>query len=157
MVQHADIDHTGIPGVPTGSSGGTPVGQKIVRATSNYTTTSATFVDVDAANLTLTITTEARRVLIGVVATAANSDAAGRMDLGIKVDGSMPNGAWIRRSAHDANEFMNGSFTFLSDVLTAASHSFVLQFARGGSGTLTLNADATNPLEFWVMETMLEA
>jgi len=140
-----------------------PVAGKIVRtanaaAGNDYSTTSSTLVDVDATNLTINLTTLARRVMVGVVATGANSNATGRMDLAFKIDGSVPNGAHIEVSQHsETANFMNLSFVYLSDVLTAASHAFVLQFARGAAGTGVLNANATNNLEFWVAETMITA
>lgn len=135
-----------------------PVGAKIVRVAADYTTSSGTLADVDAANLTINLTTLARRVMVGVVATGANSNATGRCDLAFKIDGSVPNGAHIEVSQHsETSNFMNLSYIFLTDVLTAASHAFVLQFARGAAGTFTLNANATNNLEFWAVETLLTA
>ena len=153
MVQHADIDHTGLTGVGGSVS---LVAQKIVRTSADYTTTSATLVDVDTANLTITLTTGARRCLVGLTGTGTNSSASGRMDVAFEIDGAVPNGAFMLISQHSevANP-MNISMVFLTDVLTAASHDFVLQFARGSAGTGTLFASTTQPLCFYVVETLL--
>lgn len=151
-------DDAGTESGLVGAGSAAPVGSKIVRTAADYTTTSATLVDVDAANLTITVTTLARRVMVGLSATGANSNATGRCDVAIKIDGSVPNGATHQISQHsETGNFMNLSFVFLTDVLSAGSHSFVLQFARGAAGTFTLNANSTNPLCLWVAETMIVA
>ena len=88
MVDHATIDHTGITGV----GGAALTAAKYTRSSANYTTTSATFVHVDGTNLALTITTGARRVMIGLVGTISNSGTNTNMfdidmDAGTKLSG----------------------------------------------------------------------
>ena len=67
------------------AGGGTALASASARITAgNYTTTSTTFVNVDATNLNFTITTVAHRVMITLVATGA----VRALNLGAPVDGA---------------------------------------------------------------------
>ena len=76
MVQHADIDHSGLTGIPAA-----PQSARHVRSAGDYTTTSTTFVDVDATNMSLTITTGARRCMVGFVGSGYSTNASGSISL----------------------------------------------------------------------------
>lgn len=113
---------------------------KYKRTAGDYSTTSNTFVDVDATNLALSITTGARRVLVVLTAAGFNTSAADYVMLDVDLDGSRMVGGTnglIFESAN-ASEPVNCSFSIISDVLTAASHTFKLQFRRASAGTVTL-------------------
>lgn len=126
---------------------------RVVRSSGNITTTSTSFVDVTGASIT--ITTGARKCLVGVVGVAHNSDVAGQVVLDVNIDGTREGAAAttgllnVRQHA-TASEHMNISFTHLTDTLTAASHTFKLQWLVG-TGTATILA--SDPVfVFWVAE-----
>lgn len=108
------------------------------RTAGDYSTTSNTFGDVDATNLALAITTGARRVLVSLSASGLHS-GADYVCLDVDLDGSRmiggTHGRWFKGVT---NEPVNCSFTLISDVLSAASHTFKLQFKRVSTGTVTL-------------------
>jgi hypothetical protein len=131
------------------------------RTSGSYTTTSATFVDVDNTNLALTITTLARRVLIGftgtikhssTVATSFTVDLDGT-NLGAAL-GSTGYGGLVTARPGTANFEGNVSFTFLTDVLTAASHTFKLQWVTAAATATLYGTTGTvnNYCQFWVAE-----
>lgn len=211
MVQHSDIDHTGITGIGSGdvatdsiydakgdlpvgtgantaakltagsngkylvaASGETtgllwqaaPVGASYKRTSGNYTTTSTSFVDVDGTNLALTITTLARRVMIGFTGSIKHS-AANATSLTVDLDGTNL-GAAVGSAGYgglvtvrpSTNNFEgDASFTFLTDVLSAGSHTFKLQWVTAAAtATLPGSTGSTGSYcQFWVAETLLIA
>jgi hypothetical protein len=142
-----------------------PVGAAYRRSSANYTTTSTTFADVDATNLALTITTLARRVQIGLVGSIQSTVAGDGAALDVLIDAAYASAgatagvmAVICTSA-TASRRVNASFIWMSDVLSAGSHTFKLQWRRSlGSGTLSMIGDSTDQvMQFWVEETLLTA
>jgi hypothetical protein len=128
------------------------------RTSATYTTNSTSFVDVDGTNLALAITTLARRVRVNLQATGlspATANAFTRLDIdidGARVGGT--NGLVSHRNANDTTQRVwNASFTYLTDVLTAASHTFKLQWmvSAGTASLLGVSSDVT--MRFWVEET----
>lgn len=119
----------------------------------NYTTTSTSFVDVDATNAKLTIRTGARRVLVVVTATAALAVGSGQdIFLDLDVDGTrLGQTDGLLSVAPVSGEDCNASFSFVTDVLAAGSHTFKLKWAVTG-GTGKLWANTTLPLTFTVYE-----
>lgn len=121
------------------------------RTAGDLTTTSTTFVDVLAA-FSFTITTGARRVIGGLVGAGATTVANGGLYFDVAVDGTrignVSNGLLARETP--ANVAGNVSFPFMTDVLTAGSHTIALMW-RVSSGTGTLFASAT-ATRFWVAE-----
>lgn len=126
--------------------------QYLADEASDYTTTSSTFVDVDATNFAHTITTKGGDVLIGfvgVVHTGGN-----RVFFDVDIDGSLfadDDGIIV----HDVSSSEHVSFVVMVTGLSAASHTFKLQWKRN-AGTSTLYAGAgvsidTKP-QFWVRE-----
>jgi hypothetical protein len=104
---------------------------------SDYTTTSTSFVDVDATNLSLTINTAGGDVLIVFLGFGAGS---ARLYFDIAIDG-------VRMAGDDgffsAVQNSNGPLTLvaLKQGLSAGSHTFKLQW-KVNSGTGTLYAGA---------------
>lgn len=150
---------SGIPGWKAA-----PVGASYKRTSGDYTTTSATMVAVDGTNMALTITTLARRVRIGFVGSVSHSGTSA-ISLDVDIDGVLQGnavasgvGGSVTARSGNANYWQNVSFTYLSSVLTAASHTFTLEWctaaatAKMGGGTST-SPDAL----FWVEETLLTA
>lgn len=129
------------------------------RTAGDYTTTSTSFVDVDATNLALTIVTQARRVMIVVSAIAKNAAVSQVVRLDVDLDGARLGMTDGLASYH---AFANGGqgnigFTWITDVLSAGSHIFKLQWKVSGStGTLFGGGGAggsgTVPLRMSVME-----
>jgi hypothetical protein len=119
---------------------------------SDYTTTSTSFVDVDATNLSLTITTAGGDVLIAFMGFTGGTS---RAYYDVAIDG-------VRLAGDDgliANVLANFtpvSFVALKQGLAPGSHTFKLQW-KVNSGTATMYAGAgTSALDihpqFWVRE-----
>lgn len=139
-----------------GGAASTLVSDKKTRTAGDYTTTSATFTDVDSTNLSITLTTGARRCMIVVSGSGYHSTTA-HWGLDIDIDGSRQGQTWGLMFGGDvANQNAPRSFTYITNVLTAASHTFKLQW-RVDTGTATLYASAGNtPLVFAVYELPLK-
>lgn len=123
-------------------AGSTTVQQDTVRKTTDFTTTSTSFVDVT--NLTITITTGARRVLLTACGAVANDTAGQQSKLTLTVDGANQGGTnGLQFADHiAATELHPFSLSFLTDVLTAASHTFKVQALASG-GTTTIRGNPT--------------
>lgn len=118
-----------------------------------YTTTSTTFVDVDATNAIVTITTGARRCLIVFSGLVDNLTADAYTSFDVAIDTVRQGGSfglvWVRENP--ASNRANPSFSYLSAALSAGAHTFKLQW-RVSAGTAELAADANGPLQFSVIE-----
>jgi hypothetical protein len=106
-------------------------------------TSSATFVDVDATNLSLTITTTGGDVRIGYNGWCDNT-----FDLFLDVD---IDGARFQNTSNgimrNNTTNQNMSFVVVKAGLSAGSHTFKLQFKGDGSNTNSLVSTS-----FWVSE-----
>jgi hypothetical protein len=139
--------------------GGSLAAASYKRTSGNYSTASTTFVNVDGTNLSLSITTGARRVQIGFVG-ALSGSTQDTVLLDVTVDGTRVGGdRGITAQMINSPFYTNASFTFLTDVLSAASHTFNLQWATLGGATATLHGvTASNPTcQFYVLETAATA
>ena len=95
----------------------------------DLTTTTNVWADMDTTNLVITMTTGARRVLLTltcVLSVSVNGTSAG---LGFSVDGTGVPTEAAASTGVSALHMQTGSFyavtaTYLTDVLTAASHTF---------------------------------
>lgn len=123
-------------------------------ATAIWTTTSATFVDVTG--LTVTLTTGARRVLVIFTGSVDSTNAAGQISLDVAIDGTRQGGsAGLLTIAQHAttSEPLNASFSYLSPVLTAASHTIKLQALSMTGATVRVYLGGTGVYaHFAVME-----
>ena len=98
---------------------------------------------IDATGMSVTISTGAHRCLVEVVA-MGKASATDTVCLDLDIDGVRQGqdlGLCFADSLSGQNR--NLSFAFLTDVLTAASHTFKLQFAAASNGTMTLYASTT--------------
>lgn len=163
--ESALVTGVGIAGVPGGyapldsglliPSGYLPMPQSAAykRTSGNYTTTSTSFADIDGTNMALTITTRARRVLIGFVGSWYNS-GTNTMAIDFTVDGTRVGGdfglaPWNINHAGNAIPICP---TFLTDVLSAGAHTFKVQWkVSGGTGTMQ-GATAGAHCQFYVAE-----
>lgn len=127
----------------------------------NYTTSSTSFVDVDATNLALTITTHGGAVLVGFAGAVANATTNDtRVYFDIEVDGVRhggDDGILCHQAGQDDDQHpQNCSFVILIDGLSAASHEFILQWKVSASAyTMHAGAGTSNydvHPQFWVKE-----
>jgi hypothetical protein len=120
---------------------------------SDYTTTSSSFVDIDATNLALSITTTGGDVMVGLIG-SFNSSGDNHNFLEIDLDGSPVGGDDGICKWRDRNE--KTGFVYLITGVSAGSHTIKLQWKRD-AGTLTLYAgagasDADVHPQFWARE-----
>jgi len=124
----------------------------VKRTSGNLTTTSATF--VDATGLTVTITTAAVRCLITFIGWG-NSTSSGTASVDLNIDGTRVGGTFGLMSCSGSGLHGNLGFTFVTDVLSAASHTFKIQIRNDAGFTTTLFASSTAPAIIQVLETKL--
>lgn len=110
----------------------------------NFTTASLTFEDVTG--LSVTITTGARRCRVTLTAKSAASAGSTRiLSVNLQIDGVDVAGSngLIAVASTGSTEFGNASFSFVSNVLTAAQHVFKIQVKTNVASSV-LWADATS-------------
>lgn len=143
---------------PLGAGGGaaTNLASAVyTRKTGTYSTTSATFVDVDSTNTNLTINTGARRVLIsfmGECYVSASSSIYFDVELdGVRLGGS--NGLCYKNPGTGESPY---NWQFTTDPLSAGSHTFKLQWrvSDGQTGYIYLG---NNIAQFAVVELLAGA
>ena len=151
-MDHADIDHTGL----TGCGGAAPVfgSAAITHAT---LTSSGSFADVTDASVTLT--TLARRLKITWVGIIQYDASATWISLGLNLDGTDV------ESAHDllimggagTTPYLSFSITYMTAVLTAASHTVKGRVRRSAGSTANsgIAQAAGSPGFLYVEETPL--
>lgn len=125
------------------TSGGTLASDKKILSTGNKTITSTTFVDIDT-GLDITITTGAHRCLVSWTLSASNSVALNNCAVDVQIDGTRVGQAYGLIFAAGTTSGENLSGTYLTDVLTAASHTFKLMGrVDGGTGTFVASTTVT--------------
>lgn len=119
---------------------GRPKGSTFRDNNGNYTTTSTSFVDVDATNLKQTITISGSTVLVGFSGSIITTDVGnvGHVCFDIDVDGTRAgtggtDGVMMIYDDGNASRPANASFTVLITGLTAGSHTFKLQWRVNNS------------------------
>ena len=130
-----------------------------INEVADYTTTSSSFVDIDATNLALTLITEGGDVEVHFYGTFSSS-VSSNMNLEIDVDGSPYGGdggiglVALNTPPNQGERFV--SFSCLVTGLTAGSHTFKIQWLTA-SGTVTLYAGVGTGVfavhsQFWAKE-----
>lgn len=139
------------PGGGSGSSAALASG-KVSLTTGNLTRVANTF--ADATGLTVTLTTGAHRCLVTFSATVACSATGGPNGFDIAVDGTRVGGTLglVDWNPTTSNFDFPLSISFVTDALTAASHTIKLQFKGDNTNTLTIFATTTTPAVFSVVE-----
>lgn len=139
----------------TGSSSQSLAFGIVTRTGGDYATGTTNFVDVDPTNVVITLTTQAHRCKIGWSAVGGNGTNADGIVLDVTVDGSRLGQTLglILFTSQTANNNQNLSGHVVTNVLSAGSHTFKLQYAANTGGTATIRASSSvNPLIFWVEE-----
>jgi hypothetical protein len=137
-----------------GSGGGLVQYSQAKRTSGNVTTTSTSFTDLTS--MSVTLTTGARRCLINFICSCFQN-GPNTMYFDIDIDGTRQGGTTgLVSSSSSANGFdENVSFTFMTDVLSAASHTIKIQWkVSSGTGTVYANS-TTQPVILGVTETGL--
>lgn len=123
----------------------------------DYTTTSQTFVDVDAVNLARTITTHGGPVLI-LVSVSGYMNAvnySGALDVevdGTRIGSAHSFGLTRFHGVGGAAYAQNLSFACLKTGLSAGEHTFKLQFRCNGSTFGLYCQPGHTGVGFWVVE-----
>jgi hypothetical protein len=117
-------------------------------------TTSTSFVDLTGASVT--ITTAAVRCWVSVSLMAINSNAGNDVCFDVAIDGTrFANTTKGMAYMQGNNAWEHISFSFFTNVLTAASHTFKIQW-RVSANTGGVNHQTTNsPIFLQVVETTL--
>lgn len=122
----------------------------------DYTTTSTTFVDIDSTNLSITLTTNGGPVLLFF---GINYLAYGGVMpcLDIAVDGTRIGNAFtyglVKGQISPVNsDVSNITYATLKTGLSAASHTFKLQWRAYSSGTSTIKNNGDYPVLFGAIE-----
>jgi len=122
------------------SAGTAPVFARVVRASTNLTTTSTSLTDVTGA--TSTITTGNFPVQFASAGGASHSSLGASKVFNVDVDGDLMLGTGGTNWEQEvANYWENVSFSGQTQVLSAGSHTIKLQF-KTSSATLTLESNA---------------
>ena len=121
--------------------------------TTYYTTTSTSWVDIDATNLSKTITTYGDKVLILAMGTLYSDGGTNYSYLDIQIDGT--------RQGHPTYGLMSGSLTNIRPILTyikegltaGAAHTFKLQYkVATGTARYYSVGDLRSHIGFYVVE-----
>ena len=129
-----------------------PVSINLLNDGADYTTTSTSFVDVDATDLSKSITTTTGRVLI-LVACVISSSVSAETSLDVAMDGTLIGSAnTLGIVTHNTNTRSLMSFATVKTGVSNGSHTFKLQW-RTSTGTATMRSTtSTNPVSFHILE-----
>lgn len=125
---------------------------KVVKSNGNVSTASSSFEDV--AGLSTVVATGARRCRVSFIGHFVASTSNTRiMSVNLQVDGVNQGGTdgLAAGTSTDTDRPANLSFSFVTDILTAASHTFKIQI-KSATGTSILLADATRHAVLMVEE-----
>ena len=130
---------------------GTTVADVVNRTAGTVTTTSTSLTDFTGASITLT--TGANPVLVGFAGTCQNDTINRLVVFNVDVDGVLVLGTTngLVREQEVANKYQDCSFVAMTTDLTAASHTFKLQWSVD-SGTGSTQCTSTAACNFWVTE-----
>ncbi len=139
-----------------------PSGAYMADESANYSTTSSTFVDVDATNFALSLTTAGGDVLVGFYGTMANAGVGGRtfFDVDVSTSGRIGGDDGLitvqNPDASSGDRVCVVSFVYLLTGLAAGTHEFSLQWkALVNTATLYAGAGTSNVdvhPQFWARE-----
>ena len=118
--------------------GGWDESRQIQELVSSYSTTSLSFVDIDATNLSLDVTTTGGDVLVTFIGTGSNSGSGFWGLFNLSVNGTDVTTAWLTAADGNSNDQQNVSFTYIATGLSAGTHTFRMRY-RASSGTTTLD------------------
>lgn len=131
------------------------VADKKTLTSGDITWTATTFTDISA-SLDITLTTGARRCLVSWTLVAVNSNAAPpQLQVDVDIDGTRAGQTFgLVAASGIQNKNMNLSGAYVTDVLSAASHTFKLMFRVDANNvTTTIRASTSiTPIVFSVVE-----
>ena len=110
---------------------------------SNVTRAAAGWADMDGTNLTIDLTTGARRVMLILTCTAQPATSAHSIAFGFSIDGTpvvaeAASSRGLMTHSFLGTEFADICVVHITDALTAASHTFRPRWVnRNGSNTIT--------------------
>lgn len=131
-------------------------GVKLTGGSGDITTTSTTFVDLTGASVTMT--TAAVRCLVMFSCTTNNSNAGNFQCFDVDIDGTrFANTTDGIAKVTSGTAVASVAFTFMTAVLTAASHTFKVQWRVNANTGAVDNQTTTSPVVFQVIETNLAA
>jgi hypothetical protein len=132
-----------------------------VNEVADYSTSSASFVDIDATDLALAITTTGGDILVGFVGSLliTGGTPSGGVYFDVALDGTRKGGddGICAASNFRTDETVPVSFAYLIRSVPAGAHTLRLQWRTGTSTTATLYAGAgtagrdLHP-QFWIRE-----
>lgn len=131
-------------------------GSFIAQGPSNYTTTSTSFVNVDAANLSLTLSTHGGDVLLGFTAAVYSQANGAKVYFNVAVDsvdyfaGNGITQLTILDSG-DVRRHKPLCLVVLIPGLSAGSHTFTLRWKTSNRNTAVIEAANLRP-QFWIQE-----
>lgn len=127
---------------------------QIIRDNSgDYSTTSATFEDVDETNLALSLTTHGGHILVQVIGSLATAGEAVFLDLdldGTRAGDGFTNGLYTHEASGDGDGFF---FAHIFPTPSAGAHTIKLQWRRESGNS---NAMQSNSTESPVVMTAVE-
>lgn len=166
MVAEGGTDGTNGQGVPTGGSTNqvlaktsgtnfatawvTPASTGGVLASHTYSaadksTTSATIVDIDAANLAITFTAPASgKVIVDITAHFGHFGSSGGLTLFLR-EGSTTLATCVPIPAATLFDYIGGPQFKITGLTPGSSHTYKLSWHRGTAGTATMNCNTNCP------------
>ena len=131
--------------IASGAGGGIVQVSKVALTSGDLTTSSATF--VDATGLTTTITTGAHRCVVIFTAAGHAPGVNNNLAVDLAIDGTRQGQAYglvITQAANANVHNENLSFVYVTDALSAASHTFKIQWrVDAGTGTMFASTGVT--------------
>lgn len=121
------------------------------RTAGDVTTTSGTLVDLTG--MSVTITTGARRVLLGFQSQVMVTGGGIAANFTFTIDGTVVSGTdgWGQVDAGGSTAHLV-TLAYLTDALSAGSHTFKVQWRSNGVATATVSASATAKARMWAIE-----
>jgi len=122
-----------------------PTALYTLNESSDYTTTSTSFVNIDGTKLSLTITTAGGDVLVGFCGCILESAGSVFFDVEVDTVRTAGDDGLCVVSPSSSTQRLNASFFKLIQGLSAGVHTFKLQWrVNGGTGTLFAGAGTSN-------------
>lgn len=106
----------------------------VIGSGSDFTTSSSTYVDLT--NAAITLMTREQRCLLIFTSRLSQTNSSNAAVLTVSIDGVTQTDVILMQNLNVSG---NGSFSYLTDVLTAGSHTFKIRVRQAVGGTVTVN------------------
>jgi hypothetical protein len=119
----------------------------------DYSTSSASFVDIDGTNLAATILCTTGRVRVTLIGTFYADAASRQMSVDFTMDGTRFNASFTNGLASETMDTNSRvcTFTDIKTGISAGSHTFKVQWLTG-SGTAKLRSNTTQEVVTFIIE-----